>query len=81
MPKPIDVLGMGPTRTVTQTPAGNYLITVTPPEWTGIKKGKSIRLSRDQYERFVLWMGTQKLIQDVFPELTSEQREILLNGT
>lgn len=80
MPKPIDILGMGPGRSVRKLSNGNYLVTVTPPKWVGIPEGKSIELSFDQYDRYLSWMQTGMLIQDALPELTADQREILITG-
>lgn len=82
MPKPIDRMGLGPTRSVEEIDDNLYRVTVTPPAWSGYKKGKSIDLTLNQFERYKEWMlNNVDMIQDVFPELTAEQREILLNGT
>jgi hypothetical protein len=81
MPKPIDLLGMGPTREVIELSNGNFLIRVTPPAWSGILGSKSVELSVDQFSRYYEWMSTNTLIQDALPDLTPAQREILLNGT
>ena len=81
MPKPIDLLGMGPKREVCDLSNGNFLIRVTPPAWTGITEGKCIELTPDQYSRYDEWMKTGMLIQDAFPELTGAEREILITGT
>jgi hypothetical protein len=79
--KPIDILGMGPTREVLKTSHGTFIITVIPPDWTGIKEGKSIELFPDQYERYLEWKDGRILIQNALPDLTDEQREILISGT
>ena len=81
MPKPIDLLGMGPKREVADLSNGNFLIRVTPPEWSGYTESKHIELTPDQYSRFNEWMQTGILIQDALPELTPEEREILISGT
>jgi hypothetical protein len=57
----------------------NYRITVTPPDWVGAK-GQSILLTPDQYSRYEKWLHSNYLIQDVLPDLTDEEREILING-
>jgi hypothetical protein len=81
MSKPIDLLGMGPARTEEKLPSGNFLVTVTPPAWTGIPRGKSIELSANQYLRYLSWRKTGVLIQNALPELSPSQREILMTGT
>lgn len=77
--RPIDRMGFGPTRTAVVVDDG-WIVTVTPPADTGLK-GNSIRLNNDQYERYQAWfeVGTI-LIQHALPELTKEQREILMTG-
>jgi hypothetical protein len=77
--KPIDKLNMGPLREVTPI-IGGFRVTVTPPEWTGIKGGKYIDLSPVQYLKYLEWMESGILIQDALPELTPAQREILMTG-
>jgi len=79
--KPIDMLGMGPTREVTKLPGGNFKITVIPPKWAKAGNGKSIVLSPAQYLKYLRWMNGRILIQDAFPELNDDEREIILNGT
>lgn len=76
--KPVDMLGFGPTRTAVATDNG-WLVTVTPPEIVQLK-GHTIRLSNDQYERYLSWHNGGGLIQDALPDLTGAQREILMTG-
>lgn len=77
--RPIDRMGLGPTRTAVTVDDG-WIVTVTPPAATGLN-GHSLRLSNDQYERYQAWfeVGTI-LIQHALPELSNEQREILMTG-
>jgi hypothetical protein len=85
MPKPIDLLGMGPKREVSTVKARNgellYRINVTPPEWSGFTESKYVDLDLDQYQRYVAWMDTGILIQSILPDLSPEEREILISGT
>jgi hypothetical protein len=80
MVKPIEQLRLGPTRSVEEVDDNLYVVTVTPPEWTGITEGKSIELTRNQFERYREWLVNSEPIQNVFPDLTADQREILLTG-
>jgi len=79
--KPIDMLGMGPTRQVTKLPGWNFKLTVRPPQGAKAGNGKSIVLSPAQYLKYLRWMNGRILIQDAFPELNDDEREIILNGT
>lgn len=77
--RPIDMLGMGPTRTAVVVDDG-WIVTVTPPPIVGLK-GNSLRLTNDQYERYLAWLHTNTiLIYHALPELTDAQREILMTG-
>jgi hypothetical protein len=75
--KPIDVLGFGPKRTVVQV-GENYCITVTPPTATKLK-ARSVTLNADQWLRYQAWLGG-RLIQDALPDLSDDDREILITG-
>lgn len=78
--KPIDrIPGFGPTRSAVQTEKG-WTVTVIPPAWSGFTKGGSIGLTSEQYLRYLDWLKDGSLIQEVFPELDLDQREILLSG-
>jgi hypothetical protein len=77
--KPIDLLpGLAPTRSAVKTEKG-WTVTVTPPPWSGFS-GSSIELTEDQFERYKSWINDGGLIQNVFPELSATQREVLLSG-
>ena len=58
---------------------GTFLLTVSPPSWSGFKPS-SITLSADQASRFRLWVISGELIQDVFPDLPASSREIIMTG-
>lgn len=69
----------GPKREETKLENGNWKITVTPPNWSGFS-GNSIELNPDQYHRYKQWRDQKGMIQDLFPELSAAQREILQSG-
>jgi len=75
----IDQLGMGPKREAVEIPGG-YRVTVTPPAWSGFTEGASIDLTVGQYERYLEWNEGRGLIQNCLPELSRDQREILMSG-
>lgn len=77
--RPIDIMGFGPTRAGSQQPDGSWLVTVTPPTFSGFKPS-TIVLTDDQYNRYLAWQATGCLIQKALPELTASQREILISG-
>lgn len=54
---------------------GSYLVKVTSPVGQA-----AIILSEDQYLRFKGWVNGSKTIQEAFPDLSADQREILLTG-
>ena len=66
-------------REVKELASGNFLVTVTPPAETGFSPSM-ITLNPNQYERYLGWLDGFGLIQDTFPDLTAEQREILQTG-
>jgi len=76
--KPIDRLGFGPKREAVFAD-GKWAVTVTPPEWSGFS-ASIIRLTEDQYARFEMWLKDGGLIQHMLPELSKEDREILISG-
>jgi hypothetical protein len=78
----IDMLGMGPKRELTDNGDGTFTLTVTVPNWALNKPGTSttIILTSEQADKFNEWKSGTRLIQDVFPELTQDQREIIVTG-
>ena len=81
MVKPIDLLGMGLTRSERYVSERNmWEITIQPPAWSGLTKAGTIFLTEDQHRRYCQWLKDGTLIQDVFPELSLSQREILISG-
>ena len=77
--KPIDKLGLGPKREAQAQPDGSVLVSVTPPAFMELPT-QVIRLSGDQYSRYTAWRNGVGLIQDQLPELTADQREVLMTG-
>lgn len=76
----LEKLGMsGPTRAEEQLPNGNTRVTVTPPEWSGFSPS-TIELTPNQFRRYQIWRAGLKMIQEALPELTADQREILMTG-
>jgi len=41
---------------------------------------QSIRLTADQYQRYKLWRKGNVLIQEKLPDLSPDQRELLMTG-
>lgn len=79
MPRPMEILGMGPTREATKV-EGGWVVRVTPPAWSGFGPS-SLKLTDDQYERYVAWReGRIALIQEALPDLSADKREVLLSG-
>jgi len=74
-----DRLGFGPKREAQAQPDGSYLVSVTPPDFMNLPT-QVIRLSADQYNRYIAWRNGTGYIQDVLPELSADQREVLMSG-
>ena len=79
MPKPIDGTPFAPQRKEEKLDDGTWKVTVTPPSFLGLS-GKSVELTENQYHRYRRWRIGGELIQDVLPELSTLEREILING-
>ena len=78
MPRPIEVMGLGPKYVETKVPEG-WKVEVTPPDWVGLP-GSYIMLTENQYQRYRAWRDTGVLIQEALPELSPSQREVLMTG-
>ena len=74
-----DQLGFGPKRETLAQLDGSVLVFVTPPAFMNLPT-QTIRLSGDQYSRYTAWRNGVGLIQDQLPELTADQREVLMSG-
>lgn len=75
-----DKFGLGPKREVIRLANGNYKITVTPHEMSGIKATNSVELTPIQFQEYQNWQSGNDLIQNHLPELSPQQREILMSG-
>jgi hypothetical protein len=69
---------MKPTRTYFVR-NGMVEVTVTPPPETGFKPS-TVKLTPEQFDRLATWLNTGGQIQNVFPDLSADDREILLSG-
>jgi hypothetical protein len=58
---------------------GMVEVTVTPPREMGVQASK-VTLTPDQFQRFLKWLDTGGQIQDALPDLSADDREILLSG-
>jgi hypothetical protein len=54
-------------------------VTVTPPPESGFRPSK-VTLTPDQFRRFEKWLETGGQIQTALPDLSADDREILLSG-
>ena len=79
MIKPIDRLGFGPTRVVTEDGEGGYIVMVTPPKLLGPKPTVTVQLTPDQYARYLQWEDGM-LMQNALWDLDAATREMLMTG-
>jgi hypothetical protein len=68
-----------PTRKARRLDNGDWLVKVTPPEWSGFHQS-SIVLDTDQFHRFKAWLESGAPIQDLLPDLSPSEREVLMTG-
>jgi len=74
----IEIPGFAPSRRVEKTDDG-YVVHVRPPPMIGDFPEVSVQLTEDQYERYQ-WWRRGKLIQEALPDLSVDQREMLMTG-
>ena len=74
----IEIPGFAPSRRVEKTDDG-YVIHVRPPSTIGDYPEVSVMLTESQYERYQ-WWRRGKLIQEALPDLSDDQREMLMTG-
>lgn len=71
--------GIGPERTAAQNPDGTWLLTLTPPAWSGWSASQ-ITLTDEQYNRYQRWLANRTSARAMFPDLTPSQQEQLVSG-
>lgn len=75
--KPIDRLGFNPTHVVEKVEDG-YLIHITPPAFIG-GDTVTVYLTEAHYRGYERWLEGD-LIQNALPNLTKQEREMLMTG-
>lgn len=74
----MDIPGFSPIRRVEEHEDGCFTVYVKPPDFMELPE-VSVVLTSDQYKRYLKWRnGT--LIQEALPELTADEREMLMSG-
>ena len=68
-----------PKREAVQNADKSWLVTVTPPAWSGWG-GSSITLTDEQYNRYQRWLHNSTSARAMFPDLTPGQQEQLVSG-
>lgn len=76
-----DKLGLGPRREI--IPGNNSVtIKVTAPRMFNPEgKSETVRLTMNQYKRYLQWRYGSIMIQEALPDLSAEDRERLINGS
>ena len=69
----------GPTRRVERR-NGGWRVFVKPPSMVGDLPEQHVDLTSEQFARFIGWHEGGGMIQDLLPDLTASQREILISG-
>ena len=67
------------TRRVEQVDGG-YVVFVKPPPIIGELPERHVVLTNDQYQRYLQWREKDGMIQELLPDLSDSQREILMTG-
>jgi hypothetical protein len=75
-----DKLGLGPTREAFRQSDGLWKVTVTPPAWSGFKRGSNLLLTDEQYARYQTWLEHGGGIDEIMPDLSPDEREGLQSG-
>jgi hypothetical protein len=75
----IEVPGFTPKREIIPQADGTVIVYVTPPPLMGCPR-VSVRLTADQYERYVQWRYGEGMIQDLLVDLSADDREKLMSG-
>lgn len=75
-----DKMGFGPKREVIENPDGTVMIRVTPHPMSGSREINFVGLSKAQFEKYQEWLKTGALLQDLLPDVSRENREVLMSG-
>jgi hypothetical protein len=75
----IEIPGFAPTREIAPQDDGTFVVYVTPPKFMGCPR-VSVRLTADQYDRYVQWRFGKGMIQDILGDLSADDREKLMSG-
>ena len=75
----ITIPGWQPIRRVIDTDGTHVTIGVQPPKFLELPE-QTLKLTTEQYRRYCFWLARGGLIQQSFPELTDDQREIIQTG-
>ncbi len=76
----MELPGFSPTRRVVLNDDGTYTVYVKPPATVGNYPEVSVKLTVDQYDRYLSWRERAAMIQEALPELSAATREMLMTG-
>jgi hypothetical protein len=68
-----------PKRRVVKTTGTHVVIGIQPPAFFALPEAQ-FALTTEQYGRYCFWLARGGLIQDVFPEFSASEREVLQTG-
>lgn len=80
MKKPIETVGLGPTRIHKKNQDGTWTLTVTPASWSGFKEPSVLIFNEDEYQRYLEYLNEGMMIQEAFPFMSPEMREQIVSG-
>ncbi len=76
----IEIPGFAPSRRIVLNDDGTYTVHVKPPATVGDYPEVSVKLTVDQYDRYLSWRERAMMIQEALPELSDSTREMLMTG-
>lgn len=76
---PFDLVFGKPQRAHQKVDSEHYLVSVTPPEKLGLPT-RHVKLTIDQFSRYISWLSEGDLIQQILSELSATELEILKTG-
>lgn len=68
-----------PVRRLISINEGQWLVGITPPDFIGGDE-VTVKLTEDQFRRFLQWLDGRDLIQQCLPDLNVSEREKILSG-